>query len=133
MEHRYRSVQPRSRYSDGNSFDRRSCLSAAAPTPRPSEDLTFDNYYRLIDSVMKFEAEQFRRLCGEHGLAVTHQRQVIYQALMLMHDHPSPEAVYEKVRKQIPSISLATVYKNIKTFVDSGLLREEVCITDRRG
>jgi Fur family peroxide stress response transcriptional regulator len=55
---------------------------------------------------------------------VTHQRQVIYQALMGRKDHPSPEAVYEIVRKQIPSISLATVYKNIKTFVDSGLLRE---------
>lgn len=43
---------------------------------------------------------------------------------MSRHDHPSPEAVYESVRKQIPSISLGTVYKNIKTFVDSGLLRE---------
>ena len=73
---------------------------------------------------MQFDAVEFRRLCGEHGLAVTHQRQVIYQALMSMHDHPSPEVVYEKVRKQIPSISLGTVYKNIKTFVDSGLLRE---------
>jgi Fur family transcriptional regulator, peroxide stress response regulator len=73
---------------------------------------------------MRFDAEEFRRLCGHHGLAVTHQRQVIYQALMSMHDHPSPEVVYEHVRKQIPSISLGTVYKNIKTFVDSGLLRE---------
>jgi Fur family peroxide stress response transcriptional regulator len=73
---------------------------------------------------MQFDAAAFRRLCGEHGLAVTHQRQVIYQALLSMHDHPSPEVVYEKVRKQIPSISLGTVYKNIKTFVDSGLLRE---------
>jgi Fur family peroxide stress response transcriptional regulator len=73
---------------------------------------------------MQFDAVAFRRLCGEHGMAVTHQRQVIYQALLSMHDHPSPEIVYEKVRKQIPSISLGTVYKNIKTFVESGLLRE---------
>ncbi len=73
---------------------------------------------------MQFDADQFRSLCAEHGLAVTHQRQIIYQALMSMHDHPNPEVVYEKVRKRIPSISLATVYKNIKTFVDSGLLRE---------
>ena len=73
---------------------------------------------------MKFDAGEFRVLCSQRGLAVTHQRQVIYQALMSMHDHPSPEVVYDKVRKQIPSISLGTVYKNIKTFVDSGLLRE---------
>jgi Fur family peroxide stress response transcriptional regulator len=69
-------------------------------------------------------SEQFRRLCSDHGLAVTHQRQVIYEALMRMHDHPSPEAVYAQVRRRIPSISLATVYKNIKTFVEHGLLRE---------
>ena len=74
--------------------------------------------------MIKVDPGKFRQLCGEHGLAVTHQRQVIYQALMTMRDHPSPELVYEKVRKQIPSISLGTVYKNIKTFVDQGLLRE---------
>lgn len=66
----------------------------------------------------------FRQLCQEHGLAVTHQRQVIYDALMSFEGHPSPEAVYEKVAPQIPSISLGTVYKNIKTFVESGLIRE---------
>jgi Fur family transcriptional regulator, peroxide stress response regulator len=38
--------------------------------------------------------------------------------------HPSPEAIYEKVRAQIPSISLGTVYKNIRTFLETGLLRE---------
>ncbi|HUS05207.1 MAG TPA: transcriptional repressor [Bryobacteraceae bacterium] len=68
--------------------------------------------------------EEFKKLCAERGLSVTHQRQVIYDALMGMRDHPSPEAIYEKVRRQIPSISLGTIYKNIKTFVDSGLLRE---------
>jgi Fe2+ or Zn2+ uptake regulation protein len=41
-----------------------------------------------------------------------------------MHGHPSPEAVYDLVRQQIPSISLATVYKNIRTFIEHGLLAE---------
>ena len=67
---------------------------------------------------------QFRRLCAEKGLAVTHQRQIIYDALMHMSGHPSPEAVYEKVRRRIPSISLGTVYKNIKTFVEAGICSE---------
>ena len=66
----------------------------------------------------------FRDLCREHGLAFTHQRQVIYQAAMAAKDHPTPEAIYEKVRRQIPSISLGTVYKNINTFLEAGLLRE---------
>ncbi len=66
----------------------------------------------------------FQQLCRERGFALTHQRQVIYREMLLMGGHPSPEAVYERVRRQIPSISLGTVYKNIKTFVDTGLLRE---------
>ncbi len=68
--------------------------------------------------------ETFRRECVERGLAVTHQRAVIYEALARSHDHPTPEAVYETVREKIPSISLATVYKNIRAFEEAGLLRQ---------
>lgn len=65
-----------------------------------------------------------RELCAEKGLALTHQRQVIWDALGSLHGHPSPDSVYEVVRKRIPSISLATVYKNIRTFIEHGLLAE---------
>jgi Fur family transcriptional regulator, peroxide stress response regulator len=67
---------------------------------------------------------QFRRLCAEKGLALTHQRQVIWDTLRSLEGHPSPEAVYDVVRESIPSISLATVYKNIRTFIEHGLLAE---------
>jgi Fe2+ or Zn2+ uptake regulation protein len=66
----------------------------------------------------------FRQLCAGKGLAVTHQRQVIWDILLSLHGHPSPESVYEQARQKIPSISLATVYKNIRTFIDHGLLSE---------
>ncbi len=69
-------------------------------------------------------SSQFRELCHRHSLAATHQRQVIYETVMSLPGHPSPEAIYGKVRKKIPCISLATVYKNIQTFLDSGMLRE---------
>ena len=36
----------------------------------------------------------------------------------------SREEVYERVQAHIPSISLATVYKNIHLFIASGLFRE---------
>jgi len=55
---------------------------------------------------------------------VTHQRTLIYRELLATGEHPTPESVYERVRQQIPSISLGTVYKNIKTFLDAGLVRE---------
>jgi len=68
--------------------------------------------------------EQFRELSSKHGLAVTHQRQVIYEAVVASHGHHSPESVYAAVRRRIPSISLATVYNNLRLFIESGLLRE---------
>lgn len=73
---------------------------------------------------MRTISTDFHELCHKHRLAATHQRRVIYETVMSLHGHPSPEAIYVKVRKKVPSISLATVYKNIQTFLDSGMLRE---------
>ncbi|SFS17414.1 Fur family transcriptional regulator, peroxide stress response regulator [Granulicella pectinivorans] len=66
----------------------------------------------------------FRALCEQQGIAVTHQREVLYEVMQSMHGHPSPEEIYAEVRQRIPTISLATVYKNIHLFVESGVLRE---------
>jgi Fe2+ or Zn2+ uptake regulation protein len=68
--------------------------------------------------------EAFQSLCKESGLAATHQRFAIYQAVVSLGDNPTPEEVYEHVRSIIPSISLATVYKNIDTFVDHSMIRD---------
>jgi len=73
---------------------------------------------------MRNSHEQFRELALKHGLAVTHQRQVIYEAVVASHGHHSPESVYDAVRRRIPSISLATVYNNLRLFIESGVLRE---------
>jgi Fur family transcriptional regulator, peroxide stress response regulator len=72
----------------------------------------------------KTETKPFRELCAEHGLAATHQRQVLYEVMQTMPGHPSPEEVYARVKRRIPAISLATVYKNIHLFVESGVLKE---------
>jgi Fur family peroxide stress response transcriptional regulator len=69
-------------------------------------------------------ARAFRELCADHGLAATHQRQVLYEVMQTMPGHPSPEEVYARVKKRVPAISLATVYKNIHLFVERGVLKE---------
>lgn len=68
--------------------------------------------------------KHFQQLCREKHLAVTHQRLVIYRELMQMTDHPSPEQVFERIRPELPSISLATVYKTLHAFVEAGIIRE---------
>ena len=70
------------------------------------------------------ESRSFREICHENGIAVTHQRQVLFEVMKSMHGHPSPEEVYARVKRKIPAISLATVYKNIHLFVESGVFRE---------
>jgi Fur family peroxide stress response transcriptional regulator len=66
----------------------------------------------------------FRDECRRRGLASTHQREVIYRVAASRMDHPTPEAIYDRVKREIPSVSLATVYKNLKMFLEAGLLRE---------
>ena len=70
------------------------------------------------------ETRRFRELCVRTGMARTHQRQVLYEVMESMEGHPSPEDLYARVKKRIPSISLATVYKNLHLFIESGIFRE---------
>ena len=37
------------------------------------------------------EARSFREVCQKNGIAVTYQRQVLYEVMKTMHGHPSPE------------------------------------------
>jgi Fur family peroxide stress response transcriptional regulator len=73
---------------------------------------------------MRLTHEQFRELAWKYGLAATHQREVVYEAVVSSHGHHSPEQIYAAVRRRIPSISLATVYNNLRLFVERGMLRE---------
>jgi Fur family peroxide stress response transcriptional regulator len=68
--------------------------------------------------------DAFRHQCKHQGLACTFQRQVIYEAILDSPSHPTPELIFEQVRARIPAVSLGTVYKNIHTFLESGLLKE---------
>jgi Fur family transcriptional regulator, peroxide stress response regulator len=68
--------------------------------------------------------ENFQNLCRQAGLSATHQRYLIFQTVSALRDNPTPEEIFEEVRRVIPSISLATVYKNIDTMVDRRMLRD---------
>ena len=81
-------------------------------------------YTHSYSIIMRFSHEQFRELALKHGLAVTHQRQVVYEAVVASHGHYSPEDIYAAVLRRIPSVSLATVYNNLRLFIQCGLLRE---------
>lgn len=45
-------------------------------------------------------------------------------------DHPRAAEVYIEVKKTLPEIGLATVYRNLNSFVDAGVLRRITNIGD---
>jgi Fur family ferric uptake transcriptional regulator len=40
-----------------------------------------------------------------------------------MHDHPTADELYRRVRERLPRISLGTVYRNLEKLADSGIIR----------
>lgn len=65
--------------------------------------------------------EAFGATCRQAGLKVTPQRMAVYRALTETTEHPSADAVYRKVRKIFPSISLDTVNRTLLTLSDLGI------------
>jgi Fur family peroxide stress response transcriptional regulator len=57
---------------------------------------------------------------AEFKLKATHQRIVIYEALLKL-NHPSAESIFDQIKIVAPSISLGTIYKTLDTMVISGL------------
>lgn len=58
----------------------------------------------------------FIKKCKTNALSVTPQRLAIYKALLIDKSHPNPECVYNSIKPDFPTISLATVYKTLETF-----------------
>ena len=58
------------------------------------------------------------------GLRSTKQRACVYCSILDKQDHPTADDILLRVRKKLPSISLATVYNCLETLVDCGLVRQ---------
>ncbi|OGO07081.1 MAG: transcriptional repressor [Chloroflexi bacterium RBG_13_60_13] len=55
------------------------------------------------------------------------QRESIVRVLRGTRSHPTADWVYEQVRKEIPNISLGTVYRNLKMMKERGEILELSC------
>ncbi len=53
----------------------------------------------------------------------TKQLEVIWDAVKNETSHPTADQIYEKVRKDLPNISLGTVYRNLQKLVSLEKLR----------
>ena len=67
--------------------------------------------------------ERYENLLRNSNIKVTPQRLAIVEELN-GHVHMSIEELYKAIKKKFPSISLATVYKNINAMMDQGFIQE---------
>src|ERR1051325_712106 len=54
------------------------------------------------------------------GSHLTKQRAAVFEYLSQVEHHPTAEEVYLEVKRRLPKISLATVYKNLEALVNCG-------------
>ena len=68
-------------------------------------------------------SEALSQRLADSGLRSTPQREVIYSVLLEKRDHPTADEVYARVKSELPTISLATVYNCLETLVQCDLVR----------
>ena len=55
-------------------------------------------------------------------LRMTPQREIILNELSKNKMHPTADELYDRIKKKLPHISLATVYRNLETLSETGLI-----------
>lgn len=60
----------------------------------------------------------------KNTLRMTHQREVILDELAKSKSHPTADSLYERVKKRLPRISLATVYRNLEILSEAGMIKK---------
>jgi Fe2+ or Zn2+ uptake regulation protein len=67
------------------------------------------------------DEERLRRALKAAGWRCTPQRAAVFAYLRSTDAHPTAEQVFVAVRRQLPNISLATIYKALEALVGAGL------------
>ncbi|MEC0179459.1 peroxide-responsive transcriptional repressor PerR [Paenibacillus favisporus] len=58
------------------------------------------------------------------GVRITPQRHAILAYLMESMNHPTADEIYRALEPKFPSMSVATVYNNLKMFMEAGMVHE---------
>ena len=66
--------------------------------------------------------ETIEQKCISKGVKLTEQRKIIAKVMSQSSDHPDVDELYNRVSKIDPKISIATVYRTVKLFEESGIV-----------
>jgi Fur family peroxide stress response transcriptional regulator len=74
-------------------------------------------------STATINADALAQKLADSGLRSTPQREVVYNVLLKKRDHPTADEVFARVKSELPTISLATVYNCLETLAQCDLIR----------
>jgi Fur family ferric uptake transcriptional regulator len=66
--------------------------------------------------------DRIEKLCVDKGMRMTDQRRVVARVLSAATDHPDVEELYRRAHEVDPHISIATVYRTVRLFEESGII-----------
>jgi Fur family ferric uptake transcriptional regulator len=66
--------------------------------------------------------DRLEKLCIDKGMRMTDQRRVIARVLSAADDHPDVEELHRRAHAVDPHISIATVYRTVRLFEESGII-----------
>ena len=66
--------------------------------------------------------ENIEQKCIKKGVKLTDQRRIIAKVMSESDDHPNVDELYKRVNLIDKKISIATVYRTVKLFEESGIL-----------
>jgi Fe2+ or Zn2+ uptake regulation protein len=67
----------------------------------------------------------------DRGLRLTRPRRIILDVVRATDAHPTAALVYRRVRRRLPRVSLATVYRNLRMLAAEGFLAERADVPVR--
>ena len=67
-------------------------------------------------------SETIEQKCIARGVKLTDQRRIIAKVMSDSQDHPDVNELYLRISKLDSKISIATVYRTVKLFEESGIL-----------
>ena len=68
--------------------------------------------------------EELEAALSKEGLRSTRQREQVYAMIFQNKNHPTADDIYALARKELPTLSLATVYNCLETLVACSLVKE---------
>lgn len=66
--------------------------------------------------------DRLEKICMKKGMRMTEQRRVIARVLSIAQDHPDVEEIHRRAAEIDDNISIATVYRTMRLFEESGVV-----------